>query len=213
MGVDNNPIEPVVGETEAIRLHPADNVVVAGRQIAEGQLLHVAGQEVRAVQAVSAGHKIALCPIDAGSVVLRYGESIGVARRRIERGEHVHGHNLAYVEPHIVDELAEWELTLPSPRANAPTFLGFLRHDGRAGTRNYIAVVAASNCSAHVTGLVAESYRGAALPESVDGVVAFCHGDGCSHAHGPDTDQLLRTITGVMDHPNVSGALLIGLGC
>jgi altronate hydrolase len=212
MGVDNNPIEPATGEAEVIRLHPADNVVVACRQIAEGQSLRVAGHEVRAIQAVPPGHKIALLPIDAGSVVLRYGESIGLARQRIERGEHVHVHNLAYVEPLIVDDLAEWELALPSSRPDAPTFLGFSRHDGRAGTRNYVAVVAASNCAAHVAGLVAESYRGAALPGSVDGVVAFCHGDGCSHAHGPDTEQLLRTIAGVIDHPNVSGAVMIGLG-
>ena len=47
----------------------------------------------------------------------------------------------------------------------------------------------------------------------VDGVVAFPHGEGCGHAIGPDTDQLRRTLGGVLDHPNVAGAIILGLGC
>jgi len=47
----------------------------------------------------------------------------------------------------------------------------------------------------------------------VDGVVAFPHGEGCGHAFGPDTDQLRRTLGGVLDHPNVSSAVILGLGC
>ncbi len=30
---------------------------------------------------------------------------------------------------------------------------------------------------------------------------------------GPDTEQLQRTLEGVLDHPNVSAALILGLGC
>jgi altronate hydrolase len=47
----------------------------------------------------------------------------------------------------------------------------------------------------------------------VDGVVAFPHGEGCGHSIGPDTEQLQRTLRGVLDHPNVSAALILGLGC
>jgi len=43
--------------------------------------------------------------------------------------------------------------------------------------------------------------------------VAFSYGDGCGHAIGPDTELLQRTISGVLDHPNVSAAILVGLGC
>jgi altronate hydrolase len=74
-------------------------------------------------------------------------------------------------------------------------------------------VVAASNCAAHTAELIAESFGDAALPESVDGIVAFPHGEGCGQAMGPDTEQLQRTLEGVLDHPNVSAALILGLGC
>jgi len=85
--------------------------------------------------------------------------------------------------------------------------------DGRAGARNYIAVVAASNCAAHTAELIARSFEEQELPPNIDGVVAFPHGDGCGHAFGPDTDLLQRTFAGLLDHPNVAGAIILGLGC
>ena len=91
--------------------------------------------------------------------------------------------------------------------------MGYVREDGRVGTRNYIAVVAASNCAAHTAESIARSFEGQALPPNVDGVAAFPHGDGCGHAEGPDLDQLRRTLSGVLDHPNVSAAIILGLGC
>ncbi len=103
------------------------------------------------------------------------------------------------------------------PRASRPAhpkaFLGYRRADGRVGTRNYIAVVAASNCAAYTSELIAASFAGESLPPSVDGVVAFPHGEGCAQSIGPDTRQLQRTLEGVLDHPNVSAALILGLGC
>ena len=81
------------------------------------------------------------------------------------------------------------------------------------GTRNYIAVVAASNCAAHTAELIAQSFDDETLPPNIDGVVAFPHGEGCGHSIGPDTEQLQRTLAGVLAHPNVSAAVILGLGC
>ncbi|MDQ2901650.1 MAG: UxaA family hydrolase, partial [Acidobacteriota bacterium] len=78
---------------------------------------------------------------------------------------------------------------------------------------NYIAVVAASNCAAHTAELIAASFEDEPLPSNVDGVVAFPHGEGCGMSIGPDTDQLRRTLAGVLNHPNVSAAIILGLGC
>src|SRR4029077_10952257 len=97
--------------------------------------------------------------------------------------------------------------------AKMPTFMGYVREDGRVGTRNYIAVVAASNCAAHTAEMIAGSFESALLPENIDGVVAFPHGDGCGQTMGPDTDQLRRTLAGVLAHPNIAAAVILGLGC
>ena len=40
------------------------------------------------------GHKIALCDIEAGCDIVKYGESLGEASHDITPGEHVHVHNL-----------------------------------------------------------------------------------------------------------------------
>ena len=47
----------------------------------------------------------------------------------------------------------------------------------------------------------------------LDGVVAFPHGEGCGQNVGPDLQQLQRTLTGVLSHPNIAGAIILGLGC
>jgi altronate hydrolase len=81
------------------------------------------------------------------------------------------------------------------------------------GTRNYIAVVAASNCAAHTAELIAQSFLDEALPSNIDGVAAFPHGEGCGMSIGPDSRQLQRTLAGVLAHPNVAAAVVLGLGC
>ncbi len=40
------------------------------------------------------GHKLALCGITAGCDIIKYGESLGMATKNINPGEHVHVHNL-----------------------------------------------------------------------------------------------------------------------
>lgn len=40
------------------------------------------------------GHKVAVKPITMGSTIIKYGEDIGRATKSIEKGEHVHVHNL-----------------------------------------------------------------------------------------------------------------------
>jgi altronate hydrolase len=196
-------------ENSAIVLHPGDNVAIARVPIGAG--MTAAGIAVRV--AIPAGHKFATRTIAAGENVLRYGQFIGRAKSRIEPGDHVHTHNLAFEELNLDYEFPEGDIPIPAPPADGPTFQGYARADGRAGTRNYIAVVAASNCAAHTAELIAASYRGETFPGNVDGVVAFPHGEGCGHSIGPDTLQLQRTLSGVINHPNVSAAILLGLGC
>ncbi|OFW02598.1 MAG: flagellar biosynthesis protein FlgA [Acidobacteria bacterium RIFCSPLOWO2_02_FULL_68_18] len=47
-----------------------------------------------ALDAIPLGHKIALADIQPGDTVLKYGHDIGRAVAAIDRGRHVHIHNL-----------------------------------------------------------------------------------------------------------------------
>ena len=203
---------PTAGNS-VIHLHPADNIAVARVPLVAGMELHVDGIRLVTLEAIPAGHKVALRAIRAGEMVERYGQAIGRAQVAIEAGNHVHTHNLAFEELQPDYEFPAVETAAPQPRQDGPRFLGYAREDGRVGTRNYIAAVAASNCAAHTVETIARSYAGETLPPNVDGVVAFPHGEGCGHAFGPDVDQLRRTLSGVLAHPNVAAAVILGLGC
>lgn len=205
--------KPPTAENAAILLHSSDNVAIARVPLAAGLTLRINGEQIELRNAIPMGHKFSLRPIAPGETILRYGQVIGRARTSIEAGEHVHVHNLSFEELTFDYEFPETEVPLPERRAGAPCFLGYEREDGRAGTRNYIAVVAASNCAAHTAELIARSFEHEKLPENIDGVVAFPHGEGCGLSIGPDSRQLQRTLAGVLDHPNVSGAIILGLGC
>jgi altronate hydrolase len=193
-----------------ILLHASDNVAIARVPLLAGQRVEVAGQTVNVTNPVPAGHKVAIKPIAQGAPGLRYGEVIGFATQAIAPGEHVHTHNLGFSD---LDLPATYAPQPPAVTRTTESFLGYARADGRTGTRNHIAVVAASNCAAHAVTLIEEAFRNVRLPSNVDGVVAFPHGDGCGQSSGADTRLLQRTLEGVLDHPNVAAALVIGLGC
>jgi altronate hydrolase len=200
-------------ENSAIHLHPSDNVAIARVPLAPGQTLRVEGVSFTARTAVPAGHKVALMRIEPGEYIFRYGQRIGRASKLIEQGEHIHVQNVAYEELAMDYEYPTTEIPFPAPPADMPTFMGFQREDGRVGTRNFIAVVAASNCASFAAQLIEESFKGETMPGNVDGVISFPHGEGCGMTTGVDSAQLQRTLAGVLSHPNVAAAVILGLGC
>ena len=80
--------------TRAIRFNPADTVAVVTADIATGASVEVGDDRILAVDAIPSGHKIATVAIAAGEHVVKYGQPIGRATVDIERGQHVHVHNL-----------------------------------------------------------------------------------------------------------------------
>ncbi|MFL6463735.1 MAG: UxaA family hydrolase [Bryobacteraceae bacterium] len=197
-------------ENAVILLNPNDNVAIARVPLSPGQRITAGQADLASSDSVLPGHKIALKDIRAGEPIRRYGEIIGLARYDIAAGQHIHEHNLVYQE---LDPTFEGAAPTPTSIASTRSFKGYQREDGRIGTRNYIAVVAASNCAAHTVSLIERHFEGRTLPPNVDGVVSFPHGDGCAQTIGPDTQQLQRTLEGVLDHPNVAAAVILGLGC
>ena len=78
----------------ALVLHPVDNVAVALTDLSEGALVDAGERQVRAIEAIPQGHKIALVDLTRDAPVLKYGSEIGVATRPIAQGSHVHVHNV-----------------------------------------------------------------------------------------------------------------------
>ena len=89
-----------------IQLHPDDNVCILIADLNEGDELKLGQDSFSFSQNLCLGHKIALSDICVGSKVFKYGMSIGVASQAINRGEHVHLHNLKseYTATFTLDE-------------------------------------------------------------------------------------------------------------
>lgn len=198
-----------------IRLNPHDNVVVARVPLPGGAEIEFEGESVRIRQAVGAGHKVAVRPIEAGAVVYKYGENIGTAKETIAPGDLVHVHNLLFGVGEKQYEFGTGMTDLAEiPKLRRNTFLGYPRADGRTGTRNYVAIIGTSNCSAYAVQKVEDAFKNEDFAGTgIDGVVCFPHADGCGQAEGPDSQQLRRTLEGCADHPNVAAAVMVGLGC
>jgi len=198
-----------------IRLHANDNVLIARGDLTLGQHLEDLGVRVRAQ--VPAGHKIAARPIARGEQIRKYDTVIGVADRDIAPGEHVHSHNLRlvdfYRDPAFCADVRPVDYV---PEAERATFMGYVRPDGRVGTRNFVGILSSVNCSATVIKHIAAHFtpeRLAAYP-NVDGVVAFAQSSGCGMSSPSEHfDLLRRTIAGYARHPNLAGVLIVGLGC
>jgi altronate dehydratase len=202
-------------ENPFIRLNPNDNVVVARVALGSGATVSFEGREIKLRQSIGAGHKVAVAEIAEGAPVLKYGEDIGRAREHIRPGELVHVHNLQFDMGNRQYEFSTGLTDLSHiPLLPERTFMGYPRPDGRAGTRNYIAVIGASNCSAFASQKIEDAFAHESFEGTgIDGVVSFPHGDGCGQGAGADTGLLRRTIEGLADHPNVGAAIIIGLGC
>ncbi len=196
-------------------LNEKDNVGVARTPVSAGTEVIVNGNKVISRETITPGHKIALRPIASGSVVHKYGEIIGKATMDISPGDWVHTQN---VIPDFSGKNYEYATLTPVTEYFTPEeageFMGYLRENGDVGTRNYIAVIATSNCSSHVASEIAYQLRNVG-PDThgVDGVVAIPHQEGCGHSQGEDTWQLERTIAGMIFHPNVGAVLMVSLGC
>ncbi len=198
-----------------IRLHASDNDLIAKSQVAIGQELP--GLSARARAQIPAGHKVAASPIAKGQPVRKYNAVIGVAARDIETGDYVHTHNLAFVD---FDRDPGFGLDVRPvtyvPEAERATFQGYVREDGRVGTRHFIGLISSVNCSATAISRIAAHFTPERLKDfpNVDGVAAFPQTTGCGMSSpSPHFDLLRRTLAGYARHPNMAGVLIVGLGC
>jgi altronate dehydratase large subunit len=81
---------------------------------------------------------------------------------------------------------------------------GYERKDGRFGIRNHVLMLPAVSC---VNGVIHRIFR--EVPEAV----CLPHAYGCGRGGPRDLEILSRIFSGLIHHPNVGGAVVIGLGC
>jgi len=203
----------------AIIVDPNDNVAVVKEELKGGEHVELPdGRVVVVTGPVNRGHRFATKDIPADAHLLQYRQPIGTSLG-IAVGDPVSPANMSNDVPVVRDLPDDLETAAPDylPVEACGTFPGFLRPDGRVGTRNYVLIVPTSMCSS------TEAVQIATLAEftlfkkedypNVDGVVAIPHARGCGCQDGSTIDILMRTLANYADHPNVGAVIFIDLGC
>lgn len=148
------------------------------------------------------GHKYALRDIKCGEDIIKYGNPIGHATCDINKGEHVHTHNVKtnlsgnleyFYNPKFYDTPA-----VPTDRM----FMGYVRENGDVGIRNEIWIVNTVGCVNKIAQKLSE----------LTGAKYFPHPFGCSQL-GDDQTITQKVLRGMVNHPNAAGVLVLGLGC
>lgn len=202
-------------DAPVLQLDAADNVLVTCQTVQRGTT--IAGNGLTSLDTVPAGNKIASRDIAKSEPILKYNVVIGFAAEDITAGSLIHNRHIEFRQLEIDYQYStEYEPVELLPEKERATFEGFLRDDGRAGTRNYLAIVSTVNCSATVIHEIARHFTPERLADypNIDGVCAFSHSLGCGmEMSGEPMDLLHRTLAGYIQHPNVAASLVVGLGC
>lgn len=125
-----------------LKVHPADNVWVALRDLKAGQQIELDGEVIEVFQDIPAKHKFATHALAIGDAVFMYGVLVGRASLPVRKGEWLTTFNLKHASADF--EIKERRTNWQKPDVSAfegRTFEGFLRADGQVGTANYWLVI------------------------------------------------------------------------
>ncbi|MDI5983168.1 altronate dehydratase family protein [Halomonas sp. M4R5S39] len=137
-----HPIASDAGRLATLRVHAADNVRVALKDLPGGSVVEDGGCQVRLVGPVRHKHKFALGPLAEGDSVIMYGVTVGRATRPIAAGEAITTENTEHSTATTRPQARRGHWQAPDVDAFAgATFDGYHRPDGRVGTANVWLVV------------------------------------------------------------------------
>ena len=194
-----------------IKIHPDDKAAVALRPLKEHQVLIADGEEIILTEPIPQGHKFALCDIQEGEEIVKYGAPVGVAKCNIKKGSWIHTHNMKTGLGDLLTYTYEPKQAEPLISQEAHYFQGFRRTDGKAGVRNEVWIIPTVGCVNNVASAIERRAQGF-IKGSVDTVAAFPHPYGCSQM-GDDQENTRRILVDLAGHPNAGGVLVLGLGC
>ena len=126
----------------SLRVHAADNVHVALKDLPAGTEIEDNDRSVRLAEAIRHKHKFALQPMAEGDLVIMYGVTVGRVTQPIAEGGAITTDNVEHStdSDHAQARRKHWDA--PDVRCfQDATFDGYLRPDGRVGTANVWVVV------------------------------------------------------------------------
>jgi altronate hydrolase len=223
---------------QTLKIHSLDDMAVALTDLVVGQIIDVDGNKITLATDVQAKHKFYLVDLPKGTKPKFYGMPVGIISRDVRQGEIISRDNLDNLEANYESlslELSSWQ---PPVVTSLPkSFQGYRRPDGKYGTRNHLLIAYTVICTQHIAQRIVSVARRAygfetddpwehyaregIFPQretvksypGIDDIVLLHHSSGCGMADHGDLETLLKFIAEYVRHPNVVGAVVLGLGC
>lgn len=197
---------------EFIKINPLDNVVIALRDFSIGDTIVVDDIQIKVVNDVPKGHKIALKEIRENENIIKYGAPIGHAILPISVGEHIHVQNLKTNLSGAINYTFNQKLNDLNIENRDLTFQGYKRNNGKVGIRNELWIVPTVGCVNGQAQQIIDLFKQEIAPTDIDSIEVFKHSYGCSQL-GDDHINTQKALADVINHPNAGGVFVLGLGC
>jgi altronate hydrolase len=129
-------------EHTILKVHPADNVLVALSPLPKDTKVTYDGQDYTIQEIIKAKHKFATVDLAPGDSIIMYGVLVGKAQEPIKKGGLISTANVKHAASDfsVGERRTEW--TPPDTTAfKGRTFKGYHRADGSVGTANYWVVI------------------------------------------------------------------------
>jgi altronate hydrolase len=129
-------------QATVLKVHPADNVLVALTNLEKGTVVSFEGQEYTIQENTKAKHKFATVDLAAGDAITMYGVLVGKAQVAIPKGGLISTATVKHAASGFTVGERHTDWVMPDVSAfSGRTFQGYHRADGSVGTANYWVVI------------------------------------------------------------------------
>lgn len=194
------------------KIHKNDNVVVALRDLQQGEEITINSQLIKVLEPIGQAHKMAITDLELNQQVIKYGLPIGHTTEKVNAGTWVNPSNIKTnlsdldeyeYQPDFVDvvtDLAERQVQI------------YRRKNGDVAIRNELWILPTVGCVNALTRQMKKQIEAQCDLSGIDGIHLFDHQYGCSQL-GADHLNTRTILQNMLYHPNAGGVLVVGLGC
>ncbi len=142
-----------------LKIHPADNVLVALTDLTVGDRLDFEGEQIIITDEVQAKHKFAQHALAVGDAIIMYGSLVGKATEPIAAGGLLTVHNVKHQVHGFTGKTKTVGWQVPDvSRWQDKTFMGYHRADGQVGTGNYWLVIPMVFCENRNVNIIKQAF-------------------------------------------------------
>lgn len=194
-----------------LKVHPADNVIVALNTLKKGEAISFHGKEYLLQDEIGAKHKFFESDLNPGDAVIMYGVLVGRIQEPVKCGGLMTTRNVKHDAEPYAYRGTQYTWTPPDVSAyRSRTFNGYHRSDGRVGTANYWLFIPSVFCENRNLDVIREALHNAlgyAVTEKYKAyaqqlAAAFQKGESLDSlsfepGHTPSTRRVFKNVDGI----------------